>query len=249
MGRKIGIEVEHTVETAKGIIPAGDRYGWNKDKPLMVAGLGTIHEDGAMMEIAIDPSETAEEQFSFYEQLVKITDKRLLKKGESLGLVSSAEYGTRDLLLSPSSMAIGCSPSFSAYHPKVNNTPSQYFDDFRYAGLHVNIDFDGTEAEKIAFVKTLDFHLGLHSVAHWEENSEMNAKRRTSYGRAGNFRFTPFGVEYRTLPADAWSEKNCKFIYSQVDKALANPFEHRNEDYRKIINNSNTDEAKKVLYG
>ena len=245
---QIGIEVEHAIINNSKAIPASGLYGYDKEKPL-VTDFGTIHEDGAMFEIAINPTYTAKKQYEYYEELVSLSQP-LLKPKDNLGLCSSLLYSGGLLERSPGANSIGCSPSKSAYHPKIDSNPSSYENNYRFAGLHVNVDFEGTDEEKYDFVKKLDYHLGLYSVAHWEEkDSENNALRRKFYGQAGNCRLTPFGVEYRTLPAMAWSKENCEKIYSLVDTALSSRTLKTSKLFEDIINNSDSERAKEVLYG
>ena len=245
--RKIGIEVEHPVYNKGKLALACGRYGFNKEEPLIIPA-GTIHEDGVMMEFAINPTETADEQIKYYHELMDRAQQGILKKGDNLGLCSGLLYPQMDLLKNPASMDIGCSPSFIAYRVGEDTTPKFYEDDYRYAGVHVNIDFDGTKEEKVSFIKALDYHLGLYSVVNWEQDDKAgNVQRRKAYGQAGNFRFTPFGVEYRSLPSTAWSDNKCRIIYDLVDEALADPLKFANSNFENAINNCNIEEAKNEI--
>ena len=245
--RKIGIEVEHILANEEGLLVASDRFGYDKKNPYKTK-YGTIHEDGAMLEFAIDPTETAEIQYDFYEKLLGISREKLFKNKERLGLCSSAKFSEYDLALTSGGNSIGCSPSLSAYQYNWKS-PERYTDNYRYAGLHVNIDFEGTDYRKKLLVRSLDYHLGLYSVINWEQDDKQgNIKRRQSYGAGGNYRLTPFGVEYRTLPANVWSKENVKKIYSLVDESLESPLDtFMYEDYQKIIDNCDADEARKVF--
>ena len=245
--RKIGIEVEHAVMKGNLAIPASGQYGFDKDSPLTTK-FGTIHEDGAMFEIAIDPTETAEQQYEYYDNLLKLSQPLLKPKNHALGLCSSLLYNEGALLFSEGSNRIGCSPSICAYRPEKEKHLEGYEDAHRFAGLHINVDYEGTDQEKYDFVKKLDYWVGLYSVANWEkDDQEGNITRRKFYGEAGNCRLTPFGVEYRTLPAMVWSKENCSKIYDLVDKAIEAPTLKTSNLYEKIINECDSNYAQEIL--
>lgn len=90
-------------------------------------------------------------------------------------------------------------------------------------------------------------YLGVPSVLR-----DRDKKRRSLYGKAGCFRLTGYGVEYRVLSSAMMKDINTlKFVWKQLSKAidafnagigLPNP-----TDVMEAINNSNTEVAKGLI--
>jgi len=238
----IGFEIEHTAKKENGVpfVLTREHLPYPKNKPLWVGDAGNVQLDCVLAETATNPATDPETTWAMYEELKAKADS-LMPDGVVLGLESVLEYNSGDLLQSKDAMEIGCSASYDAYDPDgafaKSVTPTEYGDNYRYAGLHVNIDFAGDNFEKIKFIRSLDKHLGEYSALNWEKGHEAElAKRRKLYGMAGNYRLTEFGVEYRTLPALVWCKENVKKIYELVAKALENPTADGGEDTRNLIN-------------
>jgi hypothetical protein len=68
----------------------------------------------------------------------------------------------------------------------------------------------------------IDAYVGIPSIIY-----DTDAERRKLYGKAGCFRLTKYGFEYRTL-SSYWigSPKRMQFIWNQLMRAL-NAFEQR----------------------
>lgn len=109
-----------------------------------------------------------------------------------------------DLLkMSPDCRRLNCLPSENVYgRAKVEKNGETYL--FRSAGGHLHFGGDyfqhSTRQEYINpahAVKTLDLFSGITGVLL--DRNPLNAKRREVYGRAGEYRLPPHGLEYRTL--------------------------------------------------
>jgi hypothetical protein len=120
------------------------------------------------------------------------------------------------LMADPEARRFGCMPDFNAYTRTTNTgeidaTKHPY----RYAGGHIHIGISSkylnkdsyeyqmakTEEGHIEIIKLLDLIVGIPSVLL--DNSESSIRRRSQYGKAGCFRPTPYGIEYRT-PSCFW---------------------------------------------
>lgn len=249
----IGIEVEGPMYKGDQLALACAEFPYTKESPL-VLDEGSIHPDGQNIELALSPSLTAEEQWDNYTTLCdELYSRDLLKADEGMGLCSALLYPATLLETHEGANEVGCSPSFIAYGDMQKSaTPTSYDNNFRAAGLHLNIDFTGSLKEKLLLVRALDHIVGCYSVYHWEqEDKENNTERRKLYGMAGNYRIPSLydGVEYRTLPSMVWNEDNCHTMYNLVDKAVNHTDLHQyiDKDYQDIINNCDKEKAGEVL--
>lgn len=99
-------------------------------------------------------------------------------------------------------------------------------------------------------IKALDIFIGVPSVI-----IDTDTKRRSLYGKAGCFRHTYFGTEYRTPSGFMLSDsKLTEWLFDQVFEAInyLNEFgiDEINKDGEwivKTINSGNIDEAKKIV--
>lgn len=103
----------------------------------------------------------------------------------------------------PKFVKFGCSPSLSAYPDEINRVVE--IDPFTYqtrcAGGHLHFGGAYARKDQADTVQWLDKTLGVISVAlfrFWD-----TPQRRESYGRAGEYRTPPHGLEYRVL-SNAW---------------------------------------------
>lgn len=235
---KLAMQGDQDFVISNKIIPHG------KHDPLWVEDggkkVGNIQLDCTAIELVTAPTTDPNKAWDLYNKVLSQA-KELLPPGVELSNKTLGKYDIDDLLDSPEAMEIGCSAAFDAYgDPRESTTPSQYYGNERFAGIHVNIDTprEWKRADKIAFVRRLDETLGEHSVDHWEKDqAEDVAKRRQLYGGAGNYRLTPFGVEYRTLPSGGfWSKEAISKIYELVEEAFKSPFSEGDENTRNKIN-------------
>jgi hypothetical protein len=133
-----------------------------------------------------------------YEQLSD--QKDLSVDFSSVVKVSKKEFDS----LSEKSKVFGCAPSYNAYSKtenKIKVNPAKY--KFRSAGGHLHLGHNGYPSVKRAFsqperiVSLLDILVGNTCVLI--DRDPYAKKRRKIYGRAGDYRTPPHGIEYRTL--------------------------------------------------
>lgn len=154
-----------------------------------------------------------------------------------------------DQLTTPESMEFGCDADYNAYTEEINQKPVCDDKNLRSAGFHVHIGYDGFNAiTSLHLVKMLDVFLGIPSIL-----VDQDTKRRSLYGKAGNFRLQPWGVEYRVLSSFMMSSDNliCS-VYNNVMQAinLYNEVGLFEVDYnlvQNIINNNDKSEARKFI--
>jgi hypothetical protein len=244
--KTIGIEVEMAVlhlSTPKvcSFLP------WTKKEPLDIGGT-LYHKDASMFEVALRPaSSPADLDLAWQEAYQQALS--MLPDGWHFELNPSEVYSNDELMLDEYASVLGCSTSDNVYGASVA-MPEAYPDGRRYAGLHINIEGDGGRVLP-HHALCLDATLGLLSVAAWEGRwKEGIVARRKVYGRAGEFRVKPFGLEYRTLPSCAWQRLNGNRLFELVDKALSLDVKTLlplADSIREAINNCNEEQADDLI--
>lgn len=111
-----------------------------------------------------------------------------------------------DLFLSPGAMMMGCDPDYNAYSvveksgvlaEAVNPRPDiRSLDTIRMAGCHLHIGYTVANMPNYVLAIFCDILAQLAGV-------QDTGYRRQHYGKPGNFRPTPYGLEYRSLSAGA----------------------------------------------
>lgn len=188
-------------ETMGEFIPSIDLIGGSKAAPMPVTG-GAVQEDNVTAEFNIDPVNADDHEMfvagiiNVYEQLQAVA----LSKFLSVKVAASAEYNSC-WLEDPRARMSGCDPDMNAYTGENNVYPPLLTTKFRCAGGHIHFgdeDIFPDMMSKIVFIKTCDYFVG-SPLSYIDED----IVRRSTYGKAGNFRSKPYGVEYRT-PSNVW---------------------------------------------
>ena len=108
--------------------------------------------------------------------------------------VPSARIDNR-FLQTENAQLFGCDPDFNAWLQGVLNPKPLAESNLRSCGGHIHIGYEKPKMEvSMSLIKALDIYLGLPSIIQEPEND-----RKYLYGKAGAFRFKPYGVEYRTI--------------------------------------------------
>ena len=114
--------------------------------------------------------------------------------------------------------------------------------------FHIHCGYDNANIDtSIGLICYFDAYLGIPSVL-----KDKDTKRRSLYGKAGCFRLTPYGFEYRTLSSAMMAtESKIAFVWDQIIRAL---YAYENEfdlpsvnDIQEAINNSNKELAEKLI--
>lgn len=160
---------------------------------------------------------------------------------------SASEFVDDDQLQSDEAKLFGCSPDYNVYTRSVNQAPEGNKTNLRTTGMHIHVGYpDKTIDQSELIIKYLDMYLGIPSVL-----LDKDTRRRELYGKAGCFRITPHGVEYRVISGYFLkNDDTIKFVWKQIQKALeawVNGAPLLNSDkVVSIINNGDADEAVKV---
>lgn len=243
----LGADPEFFIELPDGQMKAiTGLIGGTKKNPLAIDDHGDfkIQEDNVAAEYNIPPSYT-KEQFiqhilwpqKYIAQLLG-TDKFTISKKAS---ASFPQNELRD----PRTQEFGCDPDFDIWALDVNQKPHCEDKTFRTCGGHIHIGLEDQSNENIIrVIRNMDHYLGV-----WSVLVDQDSKRRQLYGKAGCFRPQQHGVEYRTL-SNFWifSPETISEVWDRTQAACNDDnIEHQSTLIQDIINNGNTDAARKYL--
>lgn len=182
-------------KNAGKIVNALDVIGRDKNDPVKLECGEKYYADNALFEFSVKPSDTTMGMVQNLQQVIREAAFRL---PEHKLVAQSSHVFDKDDLKNPSSWLIGCTPSFNAWTEQVNQ-PGKFESGLRTGSFHIHIGMDNLKklGDKLLAVKMLDIHLGCASVI-FDQDPSVKARRQL-YGKAGEFRPTPYGIEYRVL--------------------------------------------------
>lgn len=125
-------------------------------------------------------------------------------------------------LTHPLAQVIGCKPDFNAYLPKFQQIRAplaiETLGTRRFCGGHIHVQYNHNNVPRPIFCKLMDLVVSLPFLS-----LDKQEDRREFYGKAGTFRPTDYGIEYRT-PSNFWLDpkyNNSKFISLLASNVLA----------------------------
>lgn len=207
------------VDAAGGLVSSIGKIGGSKEEPLpLPVGEGfAVQEDNVAIEFNIPPARNAEE---FVDNIHRTTDYLRAMVGRmnlNIATMSAASFPVEQLN-TPQALHFGCDPDYNAWTGRRNPKPKASDKTLRSCGGHVHIGADLFQSEEdiVEFIKYCDLYLGVPSVL--KDDGEL---RKKLYGKAGAFRYKPYGCEYRSL-SNFWvfDRALTAWVYTQVDKAL-----------------------------
>ena len=168
-----------------------------------------------------------------------------------MGLIPVAESSAvfdKDQLETEQATMFGCDRDLNAWTKTFNPKPNCNTN-LRSNGFHIHVGYDNPNKEtSIELIKAMDLYVGLGTIF-----VDKDIKRRKLYGKAGSFRFKPYGVEYRTPSSFMISHDDyIKYVVDNTVKAIEfinNGFTVSNEQgtlIQKAINENNVDIANKI---
>lgn len=234
------------VVSSIGIIPGekGNPYR-SKDMP---KGFG-LEIDNILAEFNIPPVTNKRNFINAINYMKDYIRTFIKEKDKNLDIQCIAsKMVDEDQLQSPEAKLFGCSVDYNAYTKRPNPKPKGEATNLRSAGFHIHIGYDNCNSQtSIDLVKYLDMYLGVPSVL-----KDPDCKRRSLYGKAGCFRLTSYGVEYRVLSSYFLSDNDIlSWVWDRVGASIdaynnCTPIADHTfvED---AINNSNKDLATKLI--
>lgn len=176
-----------------------------------------IVRDGVQLELHPKEAVSMSETINAIANAIKGLQDELRKHpGVSLCFDGVVKVEREELLsLSEKSRLLGCQPSENVYGLKtVKVDPMKYL--YRSGGGHVHLGLPGSLIEyRAKHIPILDALLGIPCVLL--DRDPAQKERRKVYGRVGEYRTPPYGVEYRTL-SNFWlhSPYLAEFVLAQA---------------------------------
>lgn len=163
-----------------------------------------MYADNVLVETAFPPAFTKKD---FVETIRKAMQRMQMALGRKFKLHPQAAYTfSEDELDDKKAWESGCDPNYDVYECKAN-LPADFTSGLRTGSFHIHVgnqawekDKTGpllTDESKAIAIKLMDIFVGVPSVIFDRDYSAPN--RRKLYGKAGEHRPTPYGIEYRVL--------------------------------------------------
>ncbi len=170
--------------------------GRDKNDPIDLGDNIKVYSDNALIENSFPPCDSVDGIMGRMGDVFARTQTHL---GGRYSLLPKAahHYGYEELKEASLWLA-GCNPNVDVYAKRLN-PPAHFTDDLRTGSFHIHIGHEGlkTNKDKENMVMLLDVFAGCASVLF--DKDETSGIRRKLYGRAGEFRPTSYGIEYRVL--------------------------------------------------
>ncbi len=224
----LGADPELFIASAKGTpVPCVGILGGTKQNPKPVPELGdgfAVQEDNVMAEFNIPPARNAQEWVISLSRMLVYLNKYFNKQNLFLDISASKKFDPAQLL-TEQALVMGCDPDYSVWDRKRNTPPNPEIaqSGLRSCGGHIHVDFSNMNGKPIDMadqelvVASMDLFLSIPSLL-----LDKDEQRKQLYGKAGAFRFKPYGVEYRSL-SNFWltSPKLMEWVWNNTEAAVA----------------------------
>lgn len=189
------------------------KIGGSKEEPADCGEGCAVQEDNVAVEFNIPPASSFERFKESLDYGLKFLEDKAKGMNLRLAIEASAEFHP-DQLTTPKALEFGCEPDFNAWTTRQNDRPTALNKLLRSCGGHVHV---GTKLDPILVIRAMDLFLGCPSTI-----LDKDTRRRELYGKAGAFRYKPYGCEYRTL-SNFWlgSADLMKWAYDGTARALS----------------------------
>jgi len=186
-----------------------DPYNFDENDPFACVSL-----DCVLAEFNIAPAKTKAEYFRGMKKALEYISNSIPEDLE-IAIIPAARLHDK-YLQSETAQRFGCSSDLNAWLNEVNPMPVPD-GNLRSAGHHVTIGYDEpNEYANLMWVKAMDLFASVPNVIQ-----EPDSERKKLYGKAGAFRHTMFGCEYRSLSNFVLSDDNkLGWVYDQTQAAI-----------------------------
>jgi hypothetical protein len=286
IGATLGGDPEFFIADENGNTMASDKFFPGKENPIKFEGVDCyggkekdcktlkLFFDGIQAEMNIGVQRCREYMADNIRRCLNKAVGIIEKKNKDYKiLIKPSVKVSKEVIMDadPEARRFGCLPDFNAYTLTTNtNEIDATNHPYRYAGGHIHLGISSqyvkkssgewvitkTEEGHIRIIKLLDLIVGIPCVIL--DNSKEAITRRLEYGKAGCFRPTPYGIEYRT-PSCWWikspltvslilglSRLAWTIAGNNADKRLFRLIKYSPEDIRGICDESDRKEALKV---
>jgi len=223
--------------SAIGIVPG------SKHKPYQLDNGAGLQTDNVAVEFA---SPVCRSVIEFIDS-IKVT-MGLIQRNlpEGYGLVSKPSAIFPDSELdNDNAREFGCSPDYNCWTDEKNPVPKATNLNLRSFGGHVHIGTPIIHAPKAKLIaaQLCDLFMGIPSLLL--DNTNESKARRELYGKAGSYRPTKYGIEYRVL-SNFWtaSDNLIAWVYNSVND-IVDCF--INDNWNQILNDFRPFEIERTI--
>lgn len=235
----------------KKVVSAIDKIPGYKDDPYK-EGLPegfALQTDNILAEFNIPPVTTEEDFIGNIEFMKEFINKLVQTIDPNLTILcqASSKVPTKELQ-HPQAKEFGCMPDYCIYSEGPNQVSPAARTTLRSSGFHIHIGYPNYNVDtSLLMLRYIDAFVGVPSILY-----DTDAERRKLYGKAGCFRLTKYGFEYRTL-SSFWiaNTSRLSYIWKQIQYALYaynNRFSLPNMSMvRDTINKNDVEAAKDLI--
>lgn len=248
----IGADPELFITKNNSVVSAVDLIPGTKKKPWKAEDMPegfALQTDNVLAEFNIPPVDNMDKFVCSIEYMKDYIRKYVKTIDPAYDIKCSAsEILPVEELQSKQALRFGCDVDYNTYTESANPKPQGATTNLRSAGFHIHVGYTYPNIEtSLTLIKYLDMYLGIPSVV-----IDPDSKRRSLYGKAGCFRLTSYGFEYRTLSSVMMKDvKTLQFVWEQLMLAI-NAYEEEwylmnSTEVQDIINNSDVNAAKQAI--
>jgi hypothetical protein len=203
-----------------------------------------MYADNVLVETAFPPAKTKED---FIETIRKAFQRMQLALGRKFKLHPQAAFNfEKDQLDDKRAWESGCDPNFDVYLGRANER-ADFTSGLRTGSFHIHVGNQEWETNpegllmsdesKGMAIRLLDIFVGVPSVIFDRDFS--SGTRRKLYGKAGEHRPTPYGIEYRVLGNYALrNPEMVNLVVDLLDYALDQIRDNKAEELIRRMNSS-----------
>lgn len=248
----LGCDPECFIVNLQGeLVSSIGKIGGSKLNPMpLPLGDGfAVQEDNVALEFNIPPAHNSLEFFESISTCMDFLDRMVCgSQGMQLTNLSAVSFPEAQLQ-DEAAKQFGCDPDYNAWTGARNPRPKAQDPNLRSCGGHVHIGWDREQTDVRSVMRMMDLHLGVPSVLM--DHGEL---RKELYGKAGAYRETSFGGEYRTL-SNFWifERRLITWVWNNTERAVDAAVERlalSNDDEARIvsaINDNNKELAQELV--
>lgn len=200
------------IVSAEGIIK-----GTKEDPHQFKDGGFATSLDNVMAEFNIAPAKTAKD---FSENILfALAYIKSVIPANLVPLAIPSARVDRKYLQTENAMLFGCEPDYDAWKGGLQNEKPTCatIPTLRSCGGHVHVGYsNANNLCTMDLIRAMDIFIGLPSIIQEPDN-----ERKTLYGKAGAFRFKPYGGEYRTISNYYLQSKDLtEWVFNNTQQAI-----------------------------
>ncbi len=213
----------------------------DKHNPIDLGDGAKMYSDNVLVEASFPPASTKSE---FLSTVRSVLGKMHSHLGNRYALIPKAAHVyDADDLKEKKAAESGCNDNFDVYLRR-KGPPPPFTSGLRTGSFHIHVGHEELLApeNKDKMIRIMDIFVGCSSVLF--DGDETSPMRRALYGKAGEFRPTSYGVEYRVLGNFALrSPKATELVVDLVEHCMDVTLQKKDEAILAKINPTDVQHA------